>query len=248
MILFVTSAPNDNDLAKTLGSCVIRCPVPSDICFWGAGDNDTVLKIACERKKPGDLANCILDGRLMHQAQIAKEEGIDVYVVVVEGRTRSNPDDGLLEIVTWGINPRTMHRAEMWQPVKPTITYSRFDQFLTELDYLAGVIVKRSDNVQETASIIKALWDNFQTPPSKHNSLHKIFEQPIGSVQLVRPSLLRRISKELSGIGWGRSKEVSEYFKSVRDMVNADPKQWQEIEGIGKKTADKVVQEINNEH
>jgi ERCC4-type nuclease len=246
--IFCSGLPNDQDMIKALGSCAIPCPLFTDCGFWGVNDTGETVLVGIERKKIGDIVACILDGRLMHQAQIAKENGIDVLCVIIEGRIRSNPDDGLLEVPVWGINPRTMHRAEMWQPVKPTLTYSRFDQFLTELDYLAGVIVKRSDNVQETACIIKALWDNFQTPPSKHNSLHKIFEQPIGSVQLVRPSLLRRVSKELSGIGWGRSKEVSEHFKSVKEMVNADSKQWQEIEGIGKGIAKKVVQEINNEH
>ena len=246
MTLFVTSSPNDDDLAKALGSLVIRCPVPSDVCFWGKDDNDGVLKIAVERKKIGDLAQCINDGRLLHQAQIAKENSIDVLCLVVEGRIRPNPDDGLLEIPVWGVNPRTMRRAEVWTPVKPTMTYSRFDQYLTELDYLAGIIVKRSECVKETATIIKALWDNFQTPPSGHQSLKVIYEQPNREgVLLVRPSLVRRIAKELLGIGWGRSQAVTERFKSVREMANASTGDWLEVDGVGKKTAEKVVKEIN---
>lgn len=246
-MLFVTSSSNDDDLAKALGSLAIRCAVPSDVCFWGCGDNDTVLKIACERKKIGDLASCVLDGRLLHQAQVAREQGIDVFCLIAEtGDIRSNPDDGLLEMGVWGINPRTMHRAEIWQPVKPAITYSRFDQYLTELDYLAGVIVKRSSDVYETVAIIKALWDNFQTPPNRHNSLHKIYEQPNREgVLLMRPGLVRRIAKELTNVGWERSRAVAEKFKSVRELVDASPKDWQEIDGIGKRTAEKVVLELN---
>lgn len=245
--LFVTISPNDDDLAKALGSLAIRCGVPSDVCFWGKGDNDTVLKIACERKKVGDLASCVLDGRLLHQAQIAKENDIDIFILIAEtGDIRSNPDDGLLEMKIWGINPRTMRHAEIWQPVKPTITYSRFDQYLTEPNYLAGVIVKRSSDVHETVAIVKAFWDNFQTPPSKHNSLHKIYEQPNrDGVLLMRPGLVRRIAKELSGVGWERSKAVAEKFRSVRELVDASPKDWQEIDGIGKKTAERVVLELN---
>jgi ERCC4-type nuclease len=245
MLLFCSNLPNDQDMIKVLGSCAIPCPLFTDCGFWGVNNTGETILVGIERKKIGDIVACIYDGRLMHQAQMAKENGIDVFCVVVEGRVRSNPDDGLLEVPTWGINPRTMHRAEIYQPVKPTITYSRFDQFLTELDFLAGIIVKRSENVYETASIIRALWDNFQTPPSKHNSLHQIYTQPVGTVQLVRPSLLRRVSKELSGIGWERSKAVSEYFRSVADMANAGVKQWTGIDGIGKKTAEKVIKELN---
>ncbi len=253
MILFVTTSPNDDDLAKVLGSSAIRCPVPSDVCFWGRGEGGTVLRVACERKKTGDLAQCIYNGRLLYQAQVAKENGIDVFCLIVEGRVRSSPDDGLLEVPVWGINPRTMHRAEIWTPVKPTITYSRFDQYLTELDYLAGIIVKRSFDVKETAAIIKALWDNFQTPPERHQSLKQMFKPAPPTVQLVRPSLTRRIASELDGIGWERSGAVAQYFKSVTEMVNAGVEEWENIVTIddkdksrrlGRRVAEKVVAQI----
>tara|TARA_Y100000310_G_scaffold120427_2_gene119206 strand:+ start:8223 stop:8930 length:708 start_codon:yes stop_codon:yes gene_type:complete len=233
-------------MIKALGSIAIPCPLFTDCAFWGVGDDDTTLSIGIERKKIGDLVQCIYDGRLIQQAQLAKENGIDVFVVLVEGRIRSNPDDGLLEIPVWGINPRTLRRAEVWQPVKPAITYSRLDQYLTELDYLAGFIIKRSEDVKETAAVVKALWDNFQTPPSKHGSLHQIYTQPNqGSVLLVRPNLVRRVAKELKGVGWERSQAVADRFKSVRELVGASVDDWRAVDGIGKVTAEKVVRELS---
>lgn len=232
-------------MIKALGSCAIPIPLPvGDCAFFGVGDNDSPLRVCVERKKIGDIVQCINDGRYLHQAQLAKEAEFDVLCLIVEGATRANPDDGLLEIPVWGINPRTMKRAEIWQPVKPTMTYSRFDQYLTELDYLVGIIVKRSRDVHETVSIIKALWDNFQTPPSEHQSLHSIFKRPIGVVSLVMPSLVRRVASELDGIGWTRSKAVSEKFRSVRELANADVSEWREVDGIGKKTAERVVEQL----
>jgi ERCC4-type nuclease len=124
------------------------------------------------------------------------------------------------------------------------MTYSRFDQYLTELDYLAGIIVKRSRDVRETAAIIKALWTNFQSPPDEHNSLHQIYSQPVSGVLLTKPGLVRRVSKEFDGIGWKRSRDVAEMFKSVQEMANAPASVWMTIEGIGKKTAEKVVEQI----
>ena len=252
MIIFASNLPNDQDMIKELGSCTIPCPLFTDCGFWGISDNGGTILIGIERKKVGDICACILDGRLMHQTQIAKENGIDIFVLVAEGRIHSNSEDGLLEVPVWKsyINVAGFNRhREEWVPVRPAMTYSRFDQFLTELDYLTGVIVKRSENVRETATIIRALYDNFQTPPSKHNSLHRIYEAPNrDSILLTRPGLVRRVSKEFSGVGWERSRSVAERFKSVREMANADAKSWQEIDGIGKKTAEKVVREINNEH
>lgn len=246
MTLFVTTSPNDLDLAKALGDTVIRCPIKTDVAFWGRGDDDTTIKVGVERKKIGDLAQCIGDGRYLQQVQTAKDDGIDVLCLVVEGRIHCNPDDGMLEVPIWGINPRTLKRAEIYQAVRPNITYSRFDQFLTELQFLAGIIVKRSENVHETATIIKALYQNFQTAPNEHGSLRRIYEAPNrDSILLTRPGLVRRIAKELPNIGWSKSRAVAEHFKTVRGMANASEQEWMEIDGIGKGIAGKVVREIN---
>jgi ERCC4-type nuclease len=244
--IFCSGLPNDQDMIKALGSCAIPCPLFTDCGFWGVNDTGETVLVGIERKKIGDIVACILDGRLMHQAQIAKENGIDVLCVIIEGRIRSNPDDGLLEVPVWGINPRTMHRAEMWQPVRPTMTHSRFTQFLYELTYLAGIQVLRTENVAETASVIRALWDFYQKKPDDHRSLHKIFKRPPPTVNLIRPSLIRRISSELDGIGWEKSRAVEDHFGSVLDMVQANTDEWQKIPGIGKTIASRVFSSIRN--
>ena len=45
-------------------------------------------------------------------------------------------------------------------------------------------------------------------------------------------------------VGWSRSGVVAEHFPTVCDMVNADWKEWASLEGIGKKTAQKVVKSL----
>ena len=245
MTIYCSNLPNDQDMIQALGSVAHPLPIATgDACFSGIGDDYASILITVERKKIGDLCQCILNGRYLHQLQIAKANGADVFALIVEGVVRPSPEDGLLEVPVWGVNPKTMKRCQMWEPVKPTITYSRFDQYLTELDYLAGVIVKRSRDVHETAAIIKALWDNFQTSPDKHNSLRQVFSPPNTKVELVRPSLLRRVVKELDGLGWERSKAVAEHFGNIRSMATAEVDEWCKIEGVGKKTATKVVQAI----
>ncbi len=255
MSIYTSNRPNDRDMIRALGSLAVPIPLLVDCAFSGIGDHDQVLAIAVERKKLGDLVSCILNGRYLHQAQQAKEAGFDILCLIWEAeRIRPNPNDGLLEIPVWGINPRTLKRSHVWQPVQPTITYSRFDQYLTELDYLAGIIVKRSHNVRETAAIIKALWDNFQTPPGKHQSLNQVFSPAPNHVQLVRPNLVRRIAKEIDGIGWEWSRVVADRFRSPRDMVCADVETWASLEivseggkkrRLGNKVAAKVVRALN---
>ncbi len=243
MTIYTSNLPNDADMIRALGSIAVPMPLFTDACFAGVGDNDTPLLVGVERKKLGDLASCIHDGRLMFQLQVSKEAGCDVLCLIVEGDCRPNPEDGVLEMPVWGINAK-LKRSQYWTPVLPITTYSRFDQYLTELDYLAGVVVKRSRNVLETAAIIKALWLNFQTAPGDHNSLKQMFKSPVQGVQLVRPSLVRRVASELPGIGWERSRVVAEHFQSIRAMVEAPVPEWAALDGIGKKTAAKVVQAL----
>jgi len=237
--IFCSDLPNDQDMIHALNTDAIPLPgLFTDACFGGAESK----LIAVERKKVGDMADAILSGRFLYQAQVCKEQGSDVLALIVEGDRRSNPEDGMLEVPVWRINPRTMRRAEFWEQVRPVISYSRFEQYLIELDYLAGIIVKRSRDVKETAAIIRALRDQFQTPPDGHKSLHQIFSSvPRIGVDLVRPGLVRRVAKELPGIGYERSRTVAEHFKSVREMCNADAEEWSSLEGIGQKTAEKVI-------
>lgn len=256
MTVYCSSLANDQDMIKALGSVALPLPANDlgDCYFSGLGPDDSSVLVSIERKKIGDLAQCIINGRYLDQAQRAVAAGADVLVLVVEAeQVRSNPEDGVLEQLNWGINPRTMKRCQVWEPVRPTIMYSRYDQYLTELARDLGVIVKRTADVQETASVIRALWDNFQSPPDEHQSLHSIHKAPLRDVLLVKPSLLRRIASELPGVGWEWSKSAEARFRSVREMANADVADWTGIQHesdngrvrrLGKKTADKVVSAI----
>jgi len=246
--IFTSNLPNDQDIIRelrTLGStAVVPIPLFTDVSFAGQGDNGESLLIAVERKKIGDMASCISSGRLLAQLQASVVVGVDVLVVLVEGRVRRSPEDGLLEIPTWGVNPRTMKRCEMWQPVKPTTTYSRYCQYLFELERLAGVYVLRSEGVQETAAVIVSLWSWFQSPADGHQSLRKFYKRPPPTVQLVRPSFTRRVAAELDGIGWTLSAPVAQHLPSVERMVAASEEDWRTIPGIGKKLAKSAIAEL----
>ena len=256
MTIYTSCLPNDADMNRALGSLALPLPIATgDACFSGLGDNGQPILVCVERKKVSDLVSCILNGRYNHQLQIARSNGADVFCLIVEGTYRPSPEDGLVEVPVWGINPRTLRRGPIWKPVKPAIAYSRLDQYLTELSYLVGVIVKRSRDVQETAAIIKALWDNFQTPPEKHNSLHAIYKTQLNTVLLMPPSLVRRVAAEFDGIGWEWSRAAADRFHSVREMVSASVSDWARLEHVsdsgkhrrlGKRTAEKVVTALHN--
>jgi ERCC4-type nuclease len=152
----------------------------------------------------------------------------------VEGTIRPW-DDGRLEIIPDSDPLR-------WVPVIPETSYYRFNQYLDQLSVYCGILVKRSDTVKETAEQVMSLYRMLQCSPEEHKSLNQIYvAPPQGRVTLVRPSLLRRVAYELPGIGWERSGEVARHFGSVREMCTAPVEEWESIEGIGRKTAQGVV-------
>ena len=240
-MIYTSCLPNDQDMIRALGSMAIPVNLFTDACFASADE-----KLICiERKKCGDLAACINNGRFLFQMQNCKAAGSDYLILILEGRYRRNPDDGLLEVPVWGFNPRTNHRAEVWEPVKPTMMFSRFDQYLTELQRDAGIIVKHTENVRGTADTLLALYQNFQTPADQHQSLNQFYFERPPQVSLVRPGLVKRVAKELDGIGWTRASAVAEHFDSVQSMINAPESEWKKIPGIGKKIAKSVVLSIS---
>jgi len=251
-LIYTSDLPNDQDMIKALGSMAVPVPLFTDVCFSSIDGK----VVAAERKKIGDLCSCILDGRFLFQMQTCKEAGADYLVLILEGRYRRNPEDGLLEIPVWipYVNVSGYHkRREEWQPVKPTMMFSRFDQYLTELQRDAGIIIKHTENVRGTADIILALYQNFQTPPDRHQSLKQLFKPPTPAVSLVKPTLVRRIAAELPGVGWEWSGVVADYFSTVREMVSVDIDTWAGLEKqsdngrkqkLGSKTAQKIIKSL----
>jgi len=242
-VIYTSDLPNDQDMIKALGSMAIPAPLFTDACFSSVDGK----VIAVERKKIGDLCQCINDGRFIFQMQNCKEAGADYLVLILEGRYRRNPEDGILEIPIWlpFVNAKGQQkRREEWQPVQPTMMFSRFDQYLTELQRDVGIIVKHTENVRGTANVILALYQNFQTPQDGHQSMHQMFKPPTPTVQLVRPSLVRRVASELKGVGWNRSGDVANHFHSVSTMTGASEDDWKAIPGIGKKLARDIVAEL----
>lgn len=78
----------------------------------------------------------------------------------------------------------------------------------------------------------------------EHKSLKQFHVLPPPAASIVKPGLMRRIAKELAGVGWDKSIAVEAKFGSVREMINANEQTWQQIEGIGKVIAARIIRQI----
>lgn len=241
-MIYLTQAPNDAELLPLLGNLAMLAPIPhGDINFYGRWFDNSNIRICGERKKltstTNDLLASIDTGRYMQQYRQAKEAGFDRFFLIVEGFFRPG-QDGLLEI----------RRGDQWVPAKPAMMYRRVAIFLSEVANYLNVNVIRTRDTYESAQQILAQYYMFQEPPETHSSFAKFYTAPPPTLKLWgEPSLLRRMSKELDGIGWEISKAVEAHFGSVLTMANADVKQWQQVKGIGQKLALKAYEDIRKD-
>ena len=240
-MIWLSDNVNEDDTEAMFGGLAIRHHILGDYNWSGLWYNDQSIWVWGDRKHLGDLVQCVLDtGRLLRQLQAAYQAGFSHFFVVIEAIFRPSPSSGLLEV----------RRGQAWTPYhiqvqnqdSPTIEYKRIDQYLNELSLYAGVQVKRSSNPAETVRQVVDLYHLYQQPPESHHSLPQFYRPSDQQHQyLIKPSLVRRIAKELPHIGWERSKAVEARFKSVEEMIQAGVKEWQEVDGIGPKISQEVV-------
>ncbi len=203
-----------------------------DIAFVGNGPNEEPALVGIERKSIGDLLNSITSGRFAGHQLPGLLNSYNAVYVIVEGLYRSGYD-GILETRS-GKEWFPIERGRKW-------LFSEVECWLTTQEEMAGVRVRRAINPQETAAIIHGLHQWWCSKSYNEHRSHLTLHKPHDTALLRKASLVRVIAAELPGIGWVRSEQVAKRFHTIAELVAADIKEWEGIEGIGKETARKVV-------
>ncbi len=225
-MIYLTRSPNDADLIPLFGDTAIPVNNPyGDFGFFGYWYGGRLIRVIGDRKKVHDIAASVEDGRHLEQVQRARESGIEFVFMVIEGRYREGMD-GQIQIE---VNRK-------WRDLQATrdnpLPYFRLVDYLNEIDWYGGVRVVRTESPMETVRAVQRLYHLFSKPPEAHTALH-LFHTSNHPATMGRPSLLRRVAKELPGIEWTRSETVDIHFQTVRRMVNASIPEWESLEGFG---------------
>lgn len=210
---------------------------------WEGNGPTGLVKCAVERKRVNrDLISSLHTGRFSGHQLPGLVNNYDHVWLIVEGSIRPDPASGILQTFSQDHN--------RWFDVrlgKGAMMYVDLIGYLTTLETMTKVKVRVTRGVQDTVHTVKGLfhwWQRDWQDHGSHTGFH--YTQPL-HMTLDAPSFLRRVAKELDGIGWERSKAVEDRFDSLAEMVLADPEEWFRIEGIGKKTAARVVRQIRGE-
>ncbi len=212
--------------------------IPSgDFCFDGYGENGA-MTIGIERKSLHDMLNCIDDGRYnMQRAKMGQMFG--ATLLIVEGVWSVNKAGFMME---QAINDRGVAYWKFCNQRSKPILYSKLHNYLIGVG-LSGVVTTLTRDLYHTCVSVVNTFHYFQKRWQDHTSL--LQKQTLNLPSLSgRPSLVRRWAAEIEGVGVKYSEEAERLFKTPIRLATSDELAWLKIEGIGVKTAQKIIKEI----
>lgn len=202
-----------------------------DLMFLGAGPGGREVTIGVEFKKLNDLLSSLRSQRLQGH-QLFELQHYDFRFLLVEGRW-AHDDAGRVAI-------QSKFKLQ-WHPAPGGFSAAELDKTLLGLTLRAGVVVKETQNRRESVRWITSLYRNFNDVGWEDHTSHTGVFRP---ATLIRPSPFRNFIMGIPTIGAKTSKAVEEFFThpltgkaSPRRAVAARAHEWQQIDGVGKKTA-----------
>lgn len=117
----------------------------------------------------------------------------------------------------------------------------------------AGIQHKHFSTISDCAQWIYALYKWWQKDYSKHRSF-RVFDRTsdsrrpaiMGDIDPVTRSIMD-FADRIPGIDFTLAKSIGSHFSSVREMINADEREWMKIDGIGKVKAKIAVECVSKE-
>lgn len=210
-----------------------------DLSWTGQGMGGVPQLVGVEYKTVEDVIQCIGSGRFAGHQLPGLIQSYNYVWLMVAGRVRPAAD-GTLQVA---------HISGRWFDAGfggRGFRYSDYDHWLTTIELRGGVRVRRVGDSLEAAASLAALYRWWTAKEWEDHRGHLGFDttRDLESALLRKPSLVRRLAKELPGVGWNKSAAVAGAFGTAIDMVSATEREWMDIPGIGKTMAQKIRREL----
>ena len=221
-----------------------------DVAFLGTGPGDIPVSVGVEVKTVGDILNCIETGRFAgHQLPGLVTSYQDPWLLM-EGGIRCEMSTGVLQLR----GPKGQWFSAL--AGRRSFMYRALDLWLLTMTVKGGIRFRQTQDRLETAQFIRDLyswWTQGWTSHRSHLAQNTGRAGGPGSgngfqdtALLIRPSLLRRLAAELSGVGWEKSRHIEAHFVTIDRMLAATERDWREVEGVGKVMAAKIHKELHS--
>lgn len=225
------------ELAPHITTPNILCRLEyADFAMIGNGPDGTV-NIGIERKGIMDLLQSMTSGRLSGHQLIGLRENYDWVYLVVEGVWKPDSSSGVI------LHPE----GKTWKPInqgKRRFMARDVYNFLQSLQVLCGVVIVQTNNKADTGKWLDAAYGWWTKEWDKHKS-HLQFHQPQTHASLRKPSLVTRMIAQLDGVGWDKARKLGEKYLTLEHLMNAGFIEFEEIEGIGVKTAKSIYNQLH---
>ncbi|MFW9899869.1 MAG: ERCC4 domain-containing protein [Candidatus Thorarchaeota archaeon] len=205
-----------------------------DFIFFGNGPTG-IVSVAIERKVMSDLISSMTSGRLVGHQLPGLLSTYNYIWIIIEGIWRTSPTDGLVQMYT--------HTG--WQDYKFDHRFhktSHIIKYLLTLSIMGNVRIWFTTSPKETVQFITSLYSWWTD--KEYDEHRALMQEHEPEISFVKPTLLKRVAKELDGIGRKKAGLINNKFGSVLEMCMASEDDWREIPGIGKKLACKIVESL----
>lgn len=211
-----------------------------DVEFVGNGPQGRPVPVLVEYKDIRDALQCMRDGRFAEQLRTMRTRA-DVNWLLIEGEWRQNAA-GILEV----------RESRGWKD-RGHYTEQELDAWLMTMAQSGGALLWRTTDQAESVRWLRTLYWWWTAKEYEDHRAHLAwytppYTPPNPFVQ-GGPSVAQKVAAALLARGPSvdvnskRAAAVAAHFGgSVRTMVDADAAAWARVEGIGKGTAEKVVE------
>lgn len=203
-----------------------------DVEVVGRGPGGRPLLVGVEFKTIPDMLACVRSGRFAEQRR-AMQARYEVSWLLIEGEWRIEGD--ALEV----------RERSGWRN-RAHYTHQEVAAWLLTMAQRGRVLLWRTATRAESIAWLRALYWWWTSKDFELHRAHLDWYTPpaTGEALIEEPGLVQRVAAVLPGIGTDRARAAAGAFGSVREMVNADAAAWRAIEGIGPKTAKRVVEAV----
>ena len=211
-----------------------------DFAFWGNGFDGPVL-IGLELKNIHDLISSMRSDRLSGHQLPGLFATYAFVVLIVQGIWQCGKG-GEVEVAVRG----------GWAPLRTgsrPVLYREVDHYLATLEHKRGVVVKYTANAGQTAAYVVSRykwWNDKEW--AKHDYDEAIYNAYDAQAVTRRGSFTRRtvgpvelVASQMPGVD-KKAYAFGKRFKSVEELAGASVKELCEVEGIGKKGAERIYE------
>ena len=206
----------------------------ADFAFVGNGPHGLV-KIGVERKTIPDLLQSMTSGRLTGHQLIGMRENFDYIYLLLDGKFRASKD-GMVQICT----------NRYWRDIdygRRKFMIRELYAFIQSLQILCNMNVAQVSNEKDSGKWLDSAYGWWAKPWKKHKS-HLQFQKIINAVCLYKPSLVTRMVYQLDGVGYEKAQALGYRFRTPESLLGANLKDLQEVDGIGKILAAKILRQL----